>query len=139
VRVSPLVSLTLSVVCLTTNGGCSSGDMFPVTGKVVDQAGQPVEGLAGSQIMFSQIEGKSSSMGEIQADGSFSLFTDHPGDGVPPGDYKVYIPRRHIDPERQAPQSIDAKIEKIETSNLEAKVEKKRNTFEFKVNRSGKK
>lgn len=113
--------------------------MFPVTGKVVDQAGQPVEGLAGSEIVFSQVEGKSSSVGEIQADGSFKMFTDSPGDGVPPGDYKVYIPRRHLDPERQAPQSIETKVEKLETSNLEAKVEKKRNNFEFKVNRAGKK
>lgn len=113
--------------------------MFPVTGKVVDQAGQPVEGLTGSEIVFSQIDGKNSSVGEIQADGSFKMFTNSPGDGVAPGDYKVYIPRRHIDPERQAPQSIETKVEKIETSNLEAKVEKKRNTFEFKVNRAGKK
>lgn len=134
-----LVRLTLALVCITTYGGCNSGDRFPVQGKVVDQAGQPVEGLTGSEIVFSQIEGKSSSIGEIKADGSFSMFTDNPGDGVPPGDYKVYIPRRHIDPERQVPQSIDAKFEKIDSSSLAAKVEKKRNIFEFKVNRAGKK
>ena len=138
-RAASIAVLGLCVFCLTTNGGCSTGDRFPATGKVVDQAGQPVEGLAGSEIVFSQIEGKSSSVGEIGADGSFSMYTERPGDGVEPGNYKVYIPRRHLDPERQAPQSIDAKFEKIDSSSLEAKVEKKRNTFEFKVNRAGKK
>ncbi len=132
--------LILACLFLATNGGCSTSGFYPVQGKVVDdESGQPVPGLEGSEIVFSQIDGKSSSIGELQPDGSFRMFTESPGDGVPPGDYKVYIPRRHLDPERQAPQTIETKFEKIETSSLKAKVEKKRNTFEFKVNRIGKK
>jgi hypothetical protein len=123
--------------CLTLNGGCSSSGLYSVTGKVTDQAGQPIEGLTGSEVMF--IGGSTSSVGEIKADGSFTMFTNKPGDGVPPGDYTVYMPRRRIDSEREAPQSIEAKFEKPETSGLEAKVESKSNRFEFKVNRAGKK
>src|SRR4029079_9580808 len=119
------------------NGGCSSTGLYYVSGKVTDETGQPIEGLAGSEIMF---EGaSSSSVGEIQPDGTYRLYTNKPGDGVPPGDYKVYFPRRRIDSEREAPQSIETKFEKPETSGLEAKVEPKSNRFEFKVNRSGKK
>jgi hypothetical protein len=124
-------------ICLTINGGCSSSGLYSVTGKVTDEAGQPIEGLTGSEVSFEG--GSSSSVGEIQADGSFTLFTNKPGDGVPPGDYKVYFPRRRIDTEREAPQSIDTKFEKMETSGLEVKVEPKNNHFEFKVKRAGKK
>jgi hypothetical protein len=116
--------------------GCSSGGNYPVTGKVLDPQGQPISGLEGSEIYFSQPEGLTSSVGLIAADGSFKMFTEKPGDGVPPGDYQVYIPRRNIDPERQAPQVIDSKYEKPETSGLQAKVEARKNNFEFKVEKA---
>jgi len=102
---------------------------------VTDKQGQSIPGLEGSQIVF---EGAStSSVGEIAADGTFSMFTDRPGDGVPPGEYQVYIPRRRIDPEREAPQSINTKFEKPQTSDLKATVEPKSNSFEFQVDRAG--
>jgi hypothetical protein len=110
--------------------GCSTSGQYPVSGRVTDLAGQPIAGLAGSQIVFN---GASSSVGEIKDDGSFQLFTERPGDGVPPGDYEVCILRRYLDPERSAPQAIDGKYEKPETSGLKAKVEKKKNVFEFQV------
>ena len=136
--IAPYCLITLIVsLCFIFNGGCSSSGLYAVTGKVTDEAGQPVEGLAGSEVMF--IGGSTSSVGEIKADGSFTMFTNKPGDGVPPGDYTVYIPRRRIDSEREAPQSIEAKFEKPETSGFDAKVEPKNNRFEFKVKRTGKK
>src|SRR4051812_46698711 len=129
--------ILLAALCLTFNGGCSSSGLYSVTGKVTDQTGQPIEGLTGSEVSFEG--GSSSSVGEIKPDGSFTLYTNKPGDGVPPGDYKVYFPRRRIDSEREAPQSIEAKFEKPETSGFEVKVEPKSNKFEFKLNRAGKK
>jgi len=133
--------LFLGLFWLAANGGCSTSGYYPVQGKIVDQAGQTVEGLEGSEIVFLQPEGKGSisSVGDIKADGTFRMYTERPGDGVPPGEYTVYIPRRRIDSEREAPQSIEAKFEKPESSGLRAKVEPKRNTFEFKVNRFSKK
>jgi hypothetical protein len=121
--------------CLVLLAGCNSSGKYPVHGKVTDKQGQPIAGLEGSQIVF---EGTStSSVGEIAADGSYTLFTDRPGDGVPPGDYQVYIPRRRIDPEREAPQAINARFEKPQTSDLKATVEPKTNTFDFQVDRAG--
>jgi hypothetical protein len=102
---------------------------------VVDTQGQQIEGLEGSQVVFSQPEGQSSSVGEIQADGSFEMFTLKPGDGVPPGEYDVQINRKYLDPERAAPAVIDEKYERFDSSGLKVKVEPKSNYFEFKVER----
>jgi len=121
------------LLCLVLSGGCSSAGYYPVQGKVVDAAGQPIPGLEGSEIVFTLVGGQTSSIAPIEDDGSFHLYTDKPGDGAPPGEYQVYIPRRRIDAERAAPQVIDAKYEKPETSGLQATVDKKRNTLEFKV------
>lgn len=123
--------IILSIVLLVS--GCSNSGFYPVSGKVVDSSGQPIAGLEGSEIVFDQKDGNNSSVGEIAADGSFHMFTMRPGDGVSPGNYTVYIPRRRIDPEREAPQSIEAKFEKPESSGLQATVEAKKNKFEFKV------
>src|SRR5262245_61243861 len=94
--------------------GCSDAGRYPVQGKIVDPKGQPISGLEGSQIVFTLVDGLTSSVGEIKADGSFELFTDRLGDGVPPGEYQVHIARRYIDPERPAPQAIESKYEKPE-------------------------
>src|SRR5438132_987871 len=69
---------------IALSGGCSSSGYYPVQGKVVDQAGQPIPGLGGSEIVFTLVDGPTSSIGEIGDDGSFTLFTDKPGDGAPP-------------------------------------------------------
>jgi hypothetical protein len=127
----------LAAAALIAATGCTSGGNYPVSGKVVDRQGQPIAGLEGSQIVFTLVDGMTSSVGEIKADGSFDVFTERPGDGAPPGQYQVHIPRRHIDPEHQAPQAIDEKYEKPETSGLQATVEAKTNSFEFKVDPAG--
>ena len=126
----------LAICGLAAIAGCSGSGNYPVRGKVVDTQGQPVPGLEGSQIVFTQVEGVSSSVADIAADGSFDAFTMRPGDGVPPGKYTVHIPRKMIDPERAAPQVIHGKYEKPETSGLEATVEEKKNELEFKVERA---
>lgn len=132
----PLASLAFAAVlglCLFI--GCSTGGNFPVQGKVVDPSGQPIPGLEGSEIVLMQVDGISSSVAEIKADGRFDAYTVRPGDGVPPGNYTVHIPRRMIDPEHAAPQAIHAKYEKPETSGLELNVDKKLTGVELKVER----
>ena len=115
--------------------GCNTSGLYPVTGVVVDDSGQPIAGIADSNyVMFAQVpDGLSSSMGDIRSDGSFTLFTNRPGDGVPPGDYHVYLPRKHLDPEHAAPQVIAGKFESIEHSGWTKTVEKKANHFELQV------
>jgi hypothetical protein len=115
--------------------GCNTSGLYPVSGTVVDASGNPIPGLDTSNyVMFAQVpEGTSSSMGEIQADGSFQLFTNKPGDGVPPGDYYVYLPRKYKDPEKAMPQVIAGKFESIDQSGWTKTVEKKRNHFVLEV------
>jgi hypothetical protein len=115
--------------------GCNTSGLYPVSGIVVDESGNPIAGLENSNyVMFAQVpDGISSSMGEIKSDGSFAIFTNKPGDGVAPGDYHVYLPRKHLDPERAAPQVIAGKFESLEQSGWTKTVEKKRNHFELKV------
>ena len=114
--------------------GCNTSGLYPVTGAITDSAGNPIAGLEKSNyVMFAQVDGISSSMGDIQADGSFRLFTNKPGDGVPPGDYYVYLPRHHVDPERAMPQVISGKFENIDQLGWTKTVEKKRNHFVLEV------
>ncbi len=137
-QLAGLLVIVCAMLCTLISGGCSSAGYYPVQGKVLDQTGQPIAGLEGSQIVFTLVDGATSSVGEIGNDGSFTIFTDKPGDGAPPGEYQVHIARRYLDPEHPAPQVIDSKYEKPETSGLEATVEPKRNNFEFKVARNTK-
>ena len=115
--------------------GCLGSGQYPVKGRVVDTQGQPIPELEGWQIVFSLEDGITSSEGELRADGTFQAFTFRPRDGVPPGKYRVYIPRRYLDPERAAPPVLDPMYEHPETSPLRAAVEPKRNYFEFQVER----
>lgn len=127
--------VAFALMALVLTAGCNTAGLYPVTGKVVDDAGNPIPGLEQSNyVMFAQVpSGTSSSMGEIAADGSFTVFTNKPGDGVPPGEYHVYLPRKHLDPERAAPQVIAGKFEQLEHSGWTKTVEKKRNHFELQV------
>ena len=116
--------------------GCGSGEYFPVSGRVVDTEGQVIEGLEDAQIEFESTEGKTSSVGIIQPDGTFSLYTQKPGDGALPGRHRILIARKYLDPERAVPRSIDPKYERFETSGLEVDLEKKDNKLaDFKLTR----
>jgi len=128
-------TIILLAGCICLSAGCNASGMYPVTGMVVDANGKPIPGLEKSNyVMFAQVpDGISSSMGEIDADGSFRLFTDKPGDGVIPGDYYVYLPRKHLDPEKAMPQVINGKYENIDQSGWTKTVEKKRNHFVLEV------
>lgn len=131
-----LFAFILIFACLSILiAGCNPSGLYPVSGKVVDESGNAIPGLEKSNyVMFAQVpDGLSSSMGEINADGSFTLFTNKPGDGVLPGDYFVYLPRKHIDPEKAMPQVIVGKFESLDHSGWTKTVEKKRNHFELKV------
>lgn len=119
----------------TLLAGCLGSGYYPVKGQVVDKEGQPIPELEGWQIVFSSEGGITSSEGELRGDGTFEAFTLRPRDGVPPGEYRVYIPRRYLDPERAAAPVLDPIYEHPETSPLRAMVEPKRNYFEFQVER----
>ena len=105
---APLAALVALVICL----GCgkepeeSLPETFPVSGKVVSRTGQP---LAGGSIQFqSRVDPAISAIGEIDSDGSFSLFTHVDGNKLPgtiegPHDVTV-IPESDDQP--QAPATL---------------------------------
>lgn len=73
--------------------------------------------------------------GHLDQDGRFSLGTDSPGDGAPPGKYRVLVAARALsDIERSTmPPFIDPKFEKFATSGLELEVKPGKNELNITV------
>jgi hypothetical protein len=103
------LALGLTVVLLA---GCQADKTkpYPVHGKVVLENGQPATELAGGMVTFNSKEMKTSSIGEIGADGTFELTTLQQGDGVIPGTYEVAVSPPTTDEE-----NTDRKRKKIQS------------------------
>src|ERR1041384_6176679 len=77
-------------VCLTLSlAGCGS-KKYPVRGTVTLEDGTP---LTRGLVIFERVEGGPplTARGNVLPDGRYELSTEKPGDGVPPGRYKVAI------------------------------------------------
>jgi hypothetical protein len=113
----------IAAVLLGCFAGCGSG-MQPVRGKVTLPDGKPA---AGSQVVFeSEQEAKKiSARGDVQGDGTFELSTFKPGDGVPPGKYKVQVnPPPMLNAEGPSISPFNAKYSNFNTSGLEFEVKR---------------
>jgi hypothetical protein len=132
--VGPAVALLL----LLGAAGCEAGGkLYPVGGNVTLDDGKP---LTKGVVIFERTEGGPpvTARGEIKPDGSYQLSTYRPGDGVPPGKYRVLINPLDLsevpDEEKQLP--FDAKYLKFETSGLEYEVRPgSNNGFSFRLGR----
>lgn len=124
--------LAAVVILLVGAAGCGAG-LHPVRGKVTLPDGTP---LAGGQVVF-QREGEGetiSARGDIEADGSYSLSTQTPGDGAPMGKYKVIVnPPPAVDAEAPAKRAPAAKYSDFSTSGLEFEVNPGMNEFPIQV------
>jgi hypothetical protein len=124
----------LSVLILSVGvAGCGNG-LSPVTGRVVFEDGSPLD--EGIVICEMQDGGKPvMARGSIQADGTFRLGTEKPGDGVKPGKYRVLVvPRGRTQAEASVlPPIIDHKFEKFETSGIEFEVKEGKNELPITV------
>jgi len=131
------------MICLVAlvSTGCGRSGFYPAKGQFVDATGAPVTVLEGFEV---SLEGKGqdgkdySSIGKIDAQGRFELFTDRPGDGVPMGECKILIQPKMKDSEREAPYPLNPRYRTFEKSGLTAKVEPKPNEFKFTVELKGK-
>jgi hypothetical protein len=125
-------SLVLGHWCFS---GCGMG-LEPVRGKVTLPDGKPA---AGSQVVFeSEQDGKKiSARGDVREDGSFELSTFKPGDGVPPGRYKVQVnPPPVVNAEGPNTSPFHAKFSNFQTSGLEFEVKSgAKNEFPIQVTR----
>ena len=124
-----LVPIALFVV------GCGSGH-YTVRGKVVFPDGKPMEG---GWVNFEKFEKgvMHSADSPVEADGTFELRTVRPGDGVPPGTYRVLVKAQEVtlaEGQRRTPR-IHPKYESFDTSGLEFTVEPKANFFEIPIKR----
>jgi hypothetical protein len=113
----------------------------PVRGKVTLEDGTV---LTQGMVVFESTESEKpiTARGDIQADGSYELSTHKPGDGVPPGKYRVLIAPRidleEIDAPNRKPPLFDKSYTNFSTSGLEFEVKPGANEFVIQVARPGK-
>lgn len=125
----------LAVVLLVGLAGCGGGK-HPVRGTVSLDDGTP---LTRGLVVFERVDGGPpiTARGEVGADGRYELSTDKPGDGVPPGKYKVLINPLDLSdvPDEQKQLPFDVKYMKFETSELEFEVPAGGTDFPIKLTR----
>ena len=81
-----LVKIFALLIVASTLVACGCGGKCQVSGKVTFSDGTP--------LTFGTVNFTSSDVlckGQIEADGTYRMRTLKPGDGVPPGTYKIYI------------------------------------------------
>jgi hypothetical protein len=111
--------------------GCSRhSDTLNVTGNVKNADGSPLTFEAGS-VIFQATEGSSHASGSVQPDGSFTMMTKKPGDGVKPGHYKVAI--QLWKSYRDSIPAVPKKYTDPATSQLEANVDSIHTHFDFTI------
>jgi hypothetical protein len=125
---------TALALCLVLGvGGCGSGK-YPVRGTVTLEDGTP---LTRGLVIFERVgEGRPmTARGNIQADGRYELSTDKPGDGAPPGLYKVVInPLDTSDvPDEKKILPFDLKYLNLRSSGLECEVKPGVNEYPIKL------
>jgi hypothetical protein len=87
-----LIALVLTAGLLS-QAGCSKRSAYQVTGHVQHKDGTPITG--GTRVVHFEPTASSTAtirkmaIGEIAPDGSFTMYTRKPGDGVIPGTYAV--------------------------------------------------
>jgi hypothetical protein len=118
--------------------GCGGG-LYPVTGTVTLNDGTPVtKGL----VIFERVAGGEplSARGQIRADGTYELSTHKPGDGVPPGRYKVVLNSMDLSdvPDEQKDLPYDTRYLSLKSSDLEFEVKAGSNEIPIRLAKSKK-
>jgi predicted lysophospholipase L1 biosynthesis ABC-type transport system permease subunit len=130
-----IVLVTLAILA----SGCGSG-LAPISGQLKWKDGSPAKELAGGQVVFEQEEKRTSSIGVIQAEGTFQMMTVNPGDGVPVGHHKVAIlehrPNANAAGTQLVPARLDLKYADLNSSGLEVDVKPGKNEISFTLDRA---
>ncbi|HXG12325.1 MAG TPA: hypothetical protein VNK04_21395 [Gemmataceae bacterium] len=130
-------ALTAALLLLLGPAGCGTR-YYPVRGTVTLDDGTPLtKGLVVFESQGGEGEEVFMARGAIQPDGSYQLSTNYPGDGVPPGKYRVVIGSMDLTdlPDHKKNLPFDAKYLKFETSGLEYEVKPGPNEFAIRLDR----
>ena len=113
--------------------GCGSR-LAQVKGTITLADGRP---MTRGMVIFEKGEGEAAVMarGAIAPDGTYEMSTYKPGDGVPPGKYRVQINPIDLSdtPDEQKNLPFDAKYTKFDTSGLMYEVKPGPNLFDIKL------
>jgi len=116
------------LVCLVVVG---CGKNKKLTGKVTFTDGTPAKS---GKVIFLQGDNFMAT-GEIKPDGSYKMSSERENDGIPPGDYKVYVSSIFKPPPAGVmamPVSLcDPKFENPDTSGLKCKVPAPGNKYDI--------
>jgi hypothetical protein len=116
-----VAALATLAMLLTVSGCGASGS---VTGRVTFEDGSPLD--AGTISCETQVGDKVvMARADIKRDGTFELGVKRPGDGIPPGTYRVAVAPRALyqqELDNHAPPIIDSKFTKYDTSGLSLEV-----------------
>ena len=107
--------------------GCGGG-FVPTGGKVTYEDGTPVP-YGG--VVFET--GGFMADGAIRPDGTYTLSSLKPGDGLPAGTYRVSISGTQYDENDRRIEHVDPKFANPETSGLTAEVARGQSQFDFTV------
>lgn len=126
----------LLIVAFALLAGCGGGDgKIQVTGVVTNADGSPIPGEGGTVLFQPATSGENASAkhatGGVKPDGTFTMMTKTPGDGMQPGQYKVVLQlwKNYNNQELAVPK----KYGNASTTPLEATVDADHTHFEFKV------
>jgi len=123
--------VTLFFLLLLPVPGCGkTAGTVQVTGAVKYADGSPLS-IENGSVIFRAADGSTNASGAVQPDGSFTMMTKKPGDGVKPGQYKVAVQLwknyANLSP------AVASKYRNLETSGLEANVDSSHTHFDFTV------
>lgn len=116
--------------------GCGGPKLYPVEGTVAWADGKPARELTGGAVNFEPVGGGTSATGPIDNEGRYRLGTNRPGDGVPPGEYRVTLtPPPAADPDRPPPPVLSPDYQRLDTTKLKKTVAPQSNDITLSLER----
>jgi len=134
---SKIIYLFITLFLLAGLVGCNNH--VKLSGKVIySDTNEPLE--AGTVIFLAENE-TFQARGEIEKDGTYVLATLRENDGLPPGNYRVYVNSAYrYETQENGPTAeirlITDKYTSPETSGLVCEVDRSTKKFEFQVERA---
>jgi hypothetical protein len=121
----------LTVLAALAGCGGGKGDLLPVTGTVKFVDGSDIKVESGGMVHFEPVAPGDHASGGVEPDGSFTMMTKKPGDGVKPGTYKVVL--QIWKNYRAGTLAVPKQYGDAATTPLEVTVDADHTHFDFKV------